>query len=188
MNTKSTSSGFSLLEIIIAIAIIAILVGVVSLRAGNAIGRGQASKLLQLVNSCEQAAAMHYTDTGQYPREYMVTQAATERHLSSTQTFPGWQGPYLERPLAANDTNPFGDVRLYNNLAQGGWIAGFDSDGDGTADLTGTGCMLYFTGLPQEIAQALDKALDGGIPGTWSTTGRVVWQQGANRTLVFVFK
>tara|TARA_R110002126_G_scaffold4498_2_gene23640 strand:+ start:3984 stop:4562 length:579 start_codon:yes stop_codon:yes gene_type:complete len=185
---KTLRSGFSLLEIIIAIAIIAILVGVVGYRSGSAIQRGQASRLLQLVKSCEKAAATHYADTGRYPREYMVNQAASRRHLTSTQAFTGWQGPYLERPFANQDTNPFGAARVYNNLQQSNWIPGFDLDGDGTADLTGNGCMLYFTGVPQEVVQALDSALDGGIPGDWFTTGRVVWQQGSNRTLIYVFK
>lgn len=180
--------GFSLLEIIIAISIIAILIGVVGYRSGSAIERGQASRLIQLVKGLEKAAATHYVDTGRYPREYEVTQAAANRHLSSSQTYVGWQGPYLERPMANNETNPFGVVRVYNNLQQGSWIPGFDSDGNGAADLTGAGCMLYMTGLPQEVAQSVDKAFDGGIPGNWFDSGRVVWQQAANRTLVYVFK
>jgi general secretion pathway protein G len=181
-------SGFSLLEIIIAIAIIAILVGVVGYRSGGAIQRGQASRLLQLVKTCEKAAATHYADTGSYPREYMVTQAASNRHLTSTQTYAGWQGPYIERPFADQDTNPFGACRLYNNLQQSNWIPGFDMDGDGTADYTGSGCVLYLTGVPEEVVRAIDDSLDGGIPGDWFTTGRVVWQQGSNRTLIYVFK
>jgi len=180
--------GFSLLEIIIAIAIIAILVGVVGYRSGSAIQRGQASRLLQLVKSLEKACATHYADTGQYPREYEVTSAAGNRRLTSAQTYAGWQGPYIERPFADDDTNPFGRTRLYNNPQQGNWIPGFDMDGDGTADYTGSGCLLYFRGLPQEVAQSIDQALDGGIPGDWFTTGRVVWQQGADRTLIYIFK
>ena len=180
--------GFSLLEIIIAIAIIAILVGVVGYRSGSAIQRGQASRLLQLVKTCEKASATHYADTGSYPREYEVTQAATNRQLSSNQTYAGWQGPYIERPFANLDTNPFGLTRVYNSLQAGNWIPGFDLDGDGTADLTGNGSMLYFTGIPQEVVQAMDTALDGGVPGDWFTTGRVVWQQGSNRTLIYIFK
>lgn len=189
---KSTSIqrrlGFSLLEIIIAIAIIAILVGVVGYRSGSAIQRGQASRLLQLVNSMEQAAATHYADTGRYPREYEVTQPASSRHLSSPQTYGGWQGPYTDRPLANNDTNPFGTVRIYETLQANSWIPGFDTDGDGTADLTGSGCMLYLIGVPQEVVEAIDEALDGGIPGDRFTTGRVVWQETSNRTLIYVFK
>jgi len=180
--------GFSLLEIIIAISIIAILIGVVGYRSGSAIERGQASRLIQLVKALEKGGATHYVDTGRYPREYEVTQAAANRQLSSPQTYVGWQGPYLERPLASNETNPFGVVRMYNNLQQGSWIPGFDSDGDGSADLTGAGCLLYMTGLPQDVAEAVDRAFDGGIPGNWFDSGRVVWQQAANRTLIYVFK
>jgi general secretion pathway protein G len=180
--------GFSLLEIIIAIAIIAILVGVVGYRSGSAIQRGQASRILQVVKTCEKAAATHYADTGLYPHEYMVTAAAADRQLSSTQTYDGWQGPYTERPFADEDTNPFGETSVYSNLQESSWISGFDLDGDGTADLTGNGCMLFFTDIPQEVVQSIDRALDGGIPGDWFTSGRVVWQESANRTLIYVYK
>lgn len=184
----SRRGGFSLLEIIIAIAIIAILVGVVGYRSGSAIQRGQASRLLQLVKSLEKACATHYADTGRYPREYDVTSSGANRQLSSTQTYTGWQGPYIERPFAEDDTNPFGDVRVYNNIQNSNWIAGFDIDGDATADFTGSGCMLYLRDVPQEVVQSIDNALDGGVPGDWMSTGRVVWQQGSDRTLIYVFK
>ena len=188
IDNRTLKSGFSLLEIIIAIAIIAILVGVVGYRSGSAIQRGQASRLMQLVKTCEKAAATHYADTGSYPREYEVTQNASNRQMSSTQAYAGWQGPYIERPFANDDTNPFGACRVYDSLQAGNWIPGFDLDGDGTADYTSDGCMLYMTGVPEEVVQAIDTALDGGVPGDWFTTGRVVWQQGSNRTLIYIFK
>lgn len=184
----SEKGGFSLLEIVIAIAIIAILVGVVGYRSGGAIQRGQASRILQLVKSLEKAAATHYADTGRYPREYEVSTSTSSRQLTSSQAYAGWQGPYLERPLANNDTNPFGTARLYDNLQAGNWIPGFDMDGDGVADYTGAGNLLYLTRLPREVVEAIDDALDGGIPGDWFTTGRVVWQESSGRTLIYIFK
>jgi len=186
--TRHARSGFSLLEIIIAIAIIAILVGVVGFRSGSAIQRGQASSLLQLVKTLEKACATYYADTGSYPREYEVTSATSNRDLTATQAVMGWQGPYIDRPFAEDDTNPFGDARVYESLQANNWITGFDTDGDGTDDLTGGGCMLYLEDLPQEVAQAMDASLDGGIPGDWFSTGRVVWQQAQGRTLIYIFK
>ncbi len=182
------SSGFSLLEIVVAISIIAILVGVVAFRSGSAIERGQASRLVQLVRSVEKAAVTHYTDTGRYAEELEVTQSAARRDLTAAQTYNGWGGPYIERPFADDETNPFGRTRLYGNLQAGNWIAGFDADGDGTVDLSGTGNMLVFWDLPDEVAQGLDRTFDGGIPGDWFAAGRVIHQQSSGRTLVFVYK
>ncbi|MEZ5976783.1 MAG: prepilin-type N-terminal cleavage/methylation domain-containing protein [Planctomycetota bacterium] len=185
---RRARAGFSLLEIIVAISIIAILVGVVGFRSGSAVQRGQASRLVQLVKNVEKAAVTHYSDTGRYAEELEVTQAASRRDLTSPQTYTGWAGPYLERPFATDDTNPFGLTRLYATLDAGSWVPGFDSDGDGTPDLTGNGNMIVFWDVPEEVAQSIDKAFDGGIPGDWFTTGRVVYQAGSRRTLVYVFK
>ena len=182
------TSGFSLLEIVVAISIIAILVGVVGFRSGSAVQRGQASSIVQLVKTLEKAALTHYGDTGRYAREYAVHRGAQHRHLSGTQTYNGWAGPYIERPLARDDSNPFGDLNLYNTLTPGNWISGYDLDGDGTIETSGDGCTLYLRGVPEEVVQQLDNTLDGGIPGDWFTTGRVVWLENTDRTLVYIFK
>lgn len=185
---RSSRAGFSLIEIVVAISIIAILVGVVGFRSGNAIQRGQASRLVQLVKNVEKACLVHYSDTGAYAREYQLPYAGTNRSLSATQTTTGWSGPYIERPFAANDTNPFGTTHLYNRLNANNWIQGFDTDGDGAMDLTGNGNMLYFSGVSEEVAQAINDTFDSGLPGDWFTSGRVVYQAGSSRVLVYVFK
>jgi len=185
---STPSSGFSLLEIVVAISIIAILVGVVGFRSGSAVQRGQASSLVQLVKTLEKASLTHYSDTGRYPREYAVHRGAQHRHLSGSPTFNGWSGPYIERPLARDDSNPFGDINLYDTLTPGNWISGYDLDGDGTVETTGNGCTLYLHNVPEEVAEQLDSTLDGGIPGDWFTTGRVVWLENTNRVLVYIFK
>lgn len=184
----TTKSGFSLLEIVVAISIIAILVGVVGFRSGSAVQRGQASSLVQLVKTLEKASLTHYGDTGRYPREYAVHRGNQHRHLSGSMTYNGWAGPYIERPLARDDSNPFGDINLYNTLTPGNWISGYDLDGDGTVETSGNGCTLYLHNVPEEVAQQLDQTLDGGIPGDWFTTGRVVWLENTNRVLVYIFK
>jgi general secretion pathway protein G len=185
---RASRAGFSLIEIVVAISIIATLVGVVAFRSGNAIQRGQASRLVQLVKNIEKAALVHYSDTGAYAREYQLPQSGTNRQLSATQTATGWSGPYIERPFAQDDTNPFGTTHLYSLLNTNNWIQGFDTDGDGTIDLSGDGNMLYFSGVTEEVAQSIDNAFDSGLPGDWFTTGRVVYQAGSSRLLVYVFK
>jgi prepilin-type N-terminal cleavage/methylation domain-containing protein len=188
IHSRRSRAGFSLLEIVVAISIIAILVGVVGFRSGAAVQRGQASRLIQLVKNVEKGCLIHYSDTGRYAEELEVTQAATRRDLTAPQTYTGWAGPYIDRPFANNDTNPFGQTRLYNSLQAGNWIPGFDTDGNGSADLVGNGNMLLFTALPIEVAQSIDRAFDGGTPGDWFTTGRVVYQAAAGRTLIYVYK
>lgn len=180
-------AGFSLLEIVIAISLIALLVGVVGFRGGAVVEKGKVSSIVQLVKSLQTAAALHHSDTGRYPREYADSKASN-RHLTAEQSFAGWAGPYLERPLSQkNASNPFGNLNLYNRTSVGNWIPGFDMDGDGTVDVSGDANLLLLTGIDENVAQGLNDAFDRGIGGDWKSSGRVRWNEGASRAYVLVY-
>jgi prepilin-type N-terminal cleavage/methylation domain-containing protein len=184
---RSRSAGFSLLEIIVAIAILATLVGVVAMNAGGAVERGKTAKVLQLAETLRTACASYHIDTSSYAYEYSGY-AAPYRQLSGTQTTAGWRGPYIEAPLTANQ-NPFGGtVHLYNTVTANGWLTGFDCDGDGTEEVTGSGNLLWLSGISNASAQAIDNALDAGISGTWTNTGRVRYTSSNSQLYVLVYR
>jgi len=185
---RKTKSGFTLLELVIVLALIAALAGVVSLRSGKYIQRGQVSSIVQLASNLKTACATFYADTGQYPREYdMAKYKGNKRELTISQTLPGWDGPYLEKGLTANTDNPFGALHLYDS-ASGAGNKGFDLDGDGTDDAKKNLCMLYLDGITQEVAEKLDEHFDGGVSGTWNKTGKFNWNSSKGRGFILIYQ
>lgn len=179
------SGGFSLLEIVIALAVIAMIVGVVAMRSGGVINKGKTSRILQLVDTLKKASAQYHADTDQMPWEYAGS-AAVNRKLSGTQTIAGWQGPYLESPLTTAMNPSAGSINMYAAAnIQGN--AGFDLDGDATNEVTTSGCTLWMSGISQTDAQAIDTAFDKGLAGNWYDTGRVKWNSSNNYCWILVY-
>ena len=182
---QSPRAGFSLLEIVIAISVLAIIAGVVGLRSGSVIEKSKATNALQMIDTLKSASIMYHTDTGQFAREY-AGYGASARNLTATQSVAGWAGPYIENQLPVN-ANPWGGTtHLYNTVTAGNWIPGFDFDGDGTLDVTGAGNMVYMQRADEAAAQAVDAAIDKSTPGNWNETGRVRYVSSGQRLLVLV--
>ncbi len=170
---RRTLRAFTLIEIVIAVAVLALIVGVVAMRAGGLISKGKSTSVLQLTDTLKVACASYHADTNQFPWEYSGY-AATDRKLSGTQTIAGWSGPYLEKPLT-NGSNPYGGTVHMYAYANVNGNDGFDTDADGTVDVTANACTLWFTGVPEAEAKAIDATLDKGLGGTANTGGRVEW-------------
>lgn len=180
------SSGFSLIELVITMTILSILVGVVSFRSGAVVERSKVSKIGSLVGTLKTACTLHHADTGNFAREY-TGYAASNRLLTGTQSTAGWNGPYLETPLAHGNHNPYGQLHLYSTVTANGWIAGFDLDGDGTNDVTGAANMLYLSGLTPEAAKMLNDTFDTNVKGDWRNTGRVRYDASSKRAYVLIY-
>jgi prepilin-type N-terminal cleavage/methylation domain-containing protein len=179
-------SGFSLLELVITLSLIAILVGVVGFRSTSVLDKGKISSISQLVRNLKTACALYHSDTGLYPYEYS-NYPAVHRKLSGAQTgTAGWAGPYLEKPFASNATNPYGLVHLYNNLNT--TVGGYDIDGNGQVEATGNGCSLVLWNIERPVAEALNKVFDEGIPGDWEQTGQVKYLAGARQLGIMIYR
>lgn len=166
-------AGFSLIEFVVTMTILAILVGVVGFRSGSVIEKSKTTKILSMVDSLKSACALYHADTGQYAYEY-TNYGTGHRKLTGSQTLSGWSGPYLDAPLTHNGSNPFGSLHIYNYPKATG-CPGFDMDGDGTIEIVDKANMLWLSGIDEESAQALNDSLDRGAKGTWSDSGRVRW-------------
>ncbi len=184
-SSSSRRSGFSLLEIIVAVSVLAILAGVVTMRSGALIEKGRAQNVIQTIDALRNACAQYQTDTGQLAFEYAGYPVASRR-LSGTQTLAGWAGPYIDAPFTTTG-NPWGGItHLYGTVTANGWISGFDVDADGTDDVTGPGNMLYLTLVTASAAQRIDQVIDKGMGADWRTAGRVRYDAAAQRLLVLV--
>ena len=180
----SPRRGFTLLEIIVAMVVIALLVGVVALRSAKVVDRGKVTKVVDSVNTLKQACAMHHFDTSTFAYEYSGYPASSQR-LSQRQTYSGWKGPYIEKQLTVAD-NPFGGtVHLYSIATPNG-NPGFDKDGDGTLDVTAAANVLWMSGVPSEQAKDVNDAFDSGIPGTWSDSGVVRYSSATSQLFILV--
>ena len=183
---KTTAkSGFSLLEIVIAISVLAIIAGVMTLRSGSLIEKGRVTNAIETIDVLKKACVMYHVDTGTYAREYGGSSLANRR-LSGTQTVNGWSGPYIDGQLPVN-ANPWaGTTRVYNTVTANGWIPGFDVDGDGNNDVTGDGNMVYMSRVDASSAQKINDAIDKTTPGNWDESGRVRYVSGSELLLVLV--
>lgn len=180
--------GFSLMEIVIAVSIIAILAASVTPFVGGMIERSKVAKTLTLVDTLRTACSMYHVDTGTYAREYAGSSPGNRR-LSKRQNSAGWNGPYLEEPLRHKSSNPFGgNLHLYGTVNANGWVSGFDLDGDGTDDVTTDGNMLWLSLITESVAQRLDTALDGNLAGDWRTTGRVRFDAQNGYAFILVYR
>lgn len=175
---RHSAGGFTLMEVVVVVAILALLAGVVVPVFRSVQQDGQASKILAAVDTLKKASEKHFADTGQLAIEYSPTPAgaytgATHHRLSIAQTYANWRGPYLDHPITRAD-NPFQNaVYVYSSLAINQTGGGFNLTGGPADTHTGPGQCVVFYGVPDTVAQRVDDALDKSIPGDWQTTGRV---------------
>jgi len=89
------AAGFTLLELLVVVAIIGLLVGFVAPRFFGQIGKSEVTAARAQIDALEKALDQYRPDTGRYP--------STEQGLSALQqrpqNEPKWNGPYLRKTL-----------------------------------------------------------------------------------------
>jgi general secretion pathway protein G len=107
----ATRGGFTLIEILIALAILGLLVGVVATRMDGIFGQSQERVAEIFVNESMKTSLMRYRmDTGDYP--------TTEEGLAALATAPEaraerWRGPYVETKGGKLTADPWGEPYQY---------------------------------------------------------------------------
>ncbi len=188
----SNKSGFSLIELVITMTIMAILVGVVSMRAGGQTEKAHATKLMKVADELEIACAMYHADTGAFAYEYSNYQGATYHRLALDPGVTGWGGPYMEKPLNRSMGVNGSTIHLYN-YAVGGYCNnnGFDLDGNGTSDVAhnvGNVCnILVCWGVNDDIAERVNNAFDRSLPGNWMDSGQVEYNAGSDVLTILLY-
>ena len=129
----SGEGGFTLIEILVVIAIIALIMSLVGPRVLNYLGESKVKAAKIQIQSFGSALDLFNLDTGRYPS---TTEGLTAL-VQSPGTIPSWNGPYLKGGVLPND--PWGKSYVYRSPGEHGPydIVSYGSDsqegGTGTA-------------------------------------------------------
>jgi len=127
----SNRQGFTLVELLVVMAIIALLAALVAPKVFPKLGKGKTAAAQAQIELFGQALDQYRLDTGHYP--------TTEQGLQSLVTNPGvdkWQGPYLKKNVIPPD--PWGKAYNYQNPGSHGeydlWSYGRDGTPGGEGE------------------------------------------------------
>lgn len=169
--------GFTLIEIIGVMAVIAILASMATPRIFDAIEDSKVTALIQQANSLKTTVADFYADTGVWPR-HIPTQANENLHQlminknRAGNPINGWDGPYMDQEL----NNPVVGDGYQEVMVSSNAVFTCDLDGNGVQD--GTFIIYRIDGVSDSIAQKVSQAMDkdGSVltgDGAWQNAGRV---------------
>lgn len=101
-----TQTGFTLLELLVVVAIIGLLAGYVAPRYFSQLGKSEAGVARAQIDALEKALDQYRLDTGRYP----TTEQGLNALMVKPANEPKWAGPYLRKGLPAD---PWGNQYLY---------------------------------------------------------------------------
>ena len=105
--------GFTLLELLVVVAIIGLLAGIVAPRYFGQLGKSEVGAARAQIDALEKALDQFRLDTGHYPSTEQGLNALAER----PQNEPKWAGPYLKKAVPAD---PWGNPFVYRRPGQKG--------------------------------------------------------------------
>lgn len=107
-------NGFTLVEILVVLAILALLVGLVGPRVMKQLGGAKSDTARLQIDDFGAALDLFYLDIGRYPN----TQEGLEALVISPANTPKWDGPYLKKKKIPMD--PWGTEYQYQSPGQHG--------------------------------------------------------------------
>jgi general secretion pathway protein G len=106
---RKITSGFSLLELLVVVAIIALLSSYVGPKLFNQIGKSEHEAARAQIDALGKALGAYRIDTGKFPSSEQGLTVLTVKPA----TEPGWAGPYLQKAVPAD---PWGRPYVYTKL------------------------------------------------------------------------
>lgn len=191
------SEGFTLLELVIVLAVMTILAGVLLPVVKQILDSAKVSKVVALVDTLTNACKRYYKDTKTFATEKGNSSALSAHTLAfypGDGKVDGWNGPYLDGPVM-NSAIPFDGATIYllptvtsPNAGTGYHLAG---DPGPTSYVPDGGQEIVLANIPLKWARKIDEAFDGkGIAGggnAWQT-GRVNYKDNSTEpTTVSIF-
>lgn len=105
--------GFTLLELLVVVAIIGLLVGYVAPRYFSQIGKSEVTTTKAQIDALEKALDQYRLDTGRYPTTELGLNALVQRPANE----PKWNGPYLKKAVPPDS---WGKPYLYKSPGERG--------------------------------------------------------------------
>jgi general secretion pathway protein G len=100
------SHGFTLLELLVVVAIIGLLAGYVAPRYFGQVGKSEVSAAKAQLDALEKSLDQYRLDTGHYPSNELGLNALVQKPPNE----PKWSGPYLRKAVP---TDPWGKPYIY---------------------------------------------------------------------------
>lgn len=100
------SHGFTLLELLVVVAIIGLLAGYVAPRYFGQVGKSEVSAAKAQLDALEKSLDQYRLDTGHYPSNELGLNALVQKPPNE----PKWSGPYLRKAVPAD---PWGKPYIY---------------------------------------------------------------------------
>lgn len=148
-------SGFTLLEILVALVLIGLLVGAVVPSVLNQVSRGEVNRVVEDLNSVANATKTFRVDVNRWPGslEDLVTRPSSAALDVNGRAYQGlvnrWAGPYIEQ----------GEIDVLGLATS---MGGMIDPAFGTADWGGEDfVVIEVTGLTTDNTDAIDLAIDG---------------------------
>ncbi|CAG2135817.1 type II secretion system major pseudopilin GspG [Cupriavidus plantarum] len=105
--------GFTLLELLVVLLIIALLAGYVGPRLFGEVGKAKTKTAASQMKSIANALDRYRLDTGRFPS----TEAGLQALMTNQGNVTGWDGPYMSSDMPAD---PWGRPYVYRSPGDGG--------------------------------------------------------------------
>lgn len=123
---KKATAGFTLVELLVVLAILALLAGLVGPRVLNQLGGAKSKSAAVQIRDLEQALEMYKLDVGRFPNNEDGLQALVRQPSTAS----GWNGPYLRKNEVPAD--PWGQAYIYRFPGERGEYDIISLGADGT--------------------------------------------------------
>ena len=119
-HTPRPAAGFTLIEILVVMAIISMLAVMVAPNIFNQQGGAQRDAALSQISALEAALDTYRLDVGQYPD-------SLEGLVENDSGRAAWNGPYLRREVPLD---PWGNEYVYDSEGRGFTLVSYGPDGE----------------------------------------------------------